>query len=98
MRATGRRRQAEASAVALLLVDVGEAAAAAVVAVEVGGHEDAVPAVLRGALLLLALHLARAVHGVVLEHPELDRLGGALDLLGLGVGLLLTLLAATPEE
>ena len=86
-----------ASSAALLLVDVGEPAAAAVVAVEVGGHEDAVPTVLRGALLLLALDLARAVHGVVLEHPELDGLGGALDLLGLGVGLLLALLPATAQ-
>ena len=72
-------------------------ALAAVVAVEVHGHEGARTALL-GALLPQASHLAGGlVNLVVLEHRELDLLVLGLDLLGLGVGLLLALLATTQE-
>ncbi len=47
---------------------------------------------------LTASNLARLVNTVVLEHGELNLLVLALDLLGLGVGLLLTLLTSTKES
>jgi hypothetical protein len=47
---------------------------------------------------LTASNLARLVNTVVLEHGELDLLVLALDLLGLGVGLLLTLLTSTKKS
>jgi hypothetical protein len=82
----------------LLVVDIGEAALAAVVAVEVVGHEDARAALCVGALLAEAGHLAcGVVHLIELQHGELHLLVLVLDLLGLGVRLLLTLLGATAE-
>jgi hypothetical protein len=51
---------------------VSEVALAAVDAVEVGGHEDAWAAL--RADLAQALHLARVVHLVELEHAQLDLL------------------------
>merc|ERR1719198_1706179 len=80
-----------------LLVHVCQVALAAVLAVEVLGHEDAGTARLVGALTTHALHLVGAVDLVVLEHMKLDLLLGVLHLLGLGVGLLLTLLASTTK-
>mmetsp|Transcript_11343 Transcript_11343/g.20497 ORF Transcript_11343/g.20497 Transcript_11343/m.20497 type:complete len:227 (-) Transcript_11343:61-741(-) len=80
-----------------LVVHVGQAALAAVDAVEVGGHEDTLAARGLGALLTQALHLARVIHLVKLEHPELDLLVLVLVLLGLGVRLLLPLLTATAQ-
>jgi len=60
-------------------------------------HEGAGTTLL-GALFPQASHLARGlIHTVVLEHGELNLLVLVLDLLGLGVGLLLTLLATTKE-
>lgn len=63
-----------------------EVALAAVDAVEVGGHEDAGAAL--GADLAQALHLARVVHLVELEHPQLDLLvpAGAGGARGAGGG------------
>ena len=78
-------------------VDVGESALAAVLAVEVGGHEDAGAALLGGALPPQAVDLAVVVNPVVLKHGKLDLLVLVLDLLGGGVVLLLPLLAATAE-
>ena len=80
-----------------LLDEVGEVALAAVVPVEVHGHEDARPADLVRALAAQARHLVVAVHLVELEHCELHLLALVLDLLGLGVRLLLALLAAALE-
>mmetsp|Transcript_12429 Transcript_12429/g.29130 ORF Transcript_12429/g.29130 Transcript_12429/m.29130 type:complete len:203 (-) Transcript_12429:4-612(-) len=78
---------------------VGQAALAAVVAVEVETHEDTSTTVGVGALLAEAGNLARSlVDAVVLEDSELDLLVLALDLLGLGVGLLLALLATTVKR
>merc|ERR1712138_53998 len=81
----------------LLLEHVGQVALAAVLAVEVLGHEDTSTALLGGALTTHAGHLVGVIDGVVLEHVKLDLLLGVLDLLGLGVGLLLALLAASTE-
>ena len=74
----------------------GEVALAAVVPVEVHSHEDASAAL--GALFPQARHLAAGlVHLVVLKHRQLHLLMLGLDLLGLGVCLLLALLATTQE-
>lgn len=74
-----------------------EAALAAVEAVLVHGHAHAHAALLVGARLAQALHLAVVVDAVKLEHRQLDRLVHVLHLLGLGVGLLLALLTTTAE-
>lgn len=71
-------------------------ALAAVDAVVVGGHEEAGAAL--GADLTQALHLARVVHLVELEHAHLDVLVLVLLLLGLGVGLLLALLGTAEQS
>ena len=79
------------------LENVGESALSAVLAVEVGGHEDAGTALLGGAFTPQALDLAVVVHLVVFKHGQLDFLVLMLDLLGGGVVLLLALLAATAK-
>lgn len=61
------------------------------------GHAHPDTALLVRARLAQALHLPVVVDAVELEHRELDGLVDVLDLLGLGVGLLLALLAATAE-
>ena len=83
----------ESRVAAGVLEHVGKVALAAIVTVEMHSHEGAGTALL-GALLPQAGHLARGlVDAVVLEHRELDLLMLGLDLLGLGVSLLLTLLS-----
>lgn len=80
----------------LVLVEgVGQAALAAVLAVKVVGHEDASAALTVGALAAKAGDLAVVVDLVVLEDGEFDLLLLVVDLLGLGVDLLLALLATT---
>jgi hypothetical protein len=86
----------ESRIAARLLEHVSEVALSAVVTVEMHGHEGT-GAALRGALFPEALDLAILVNTVVLEHRELHLLVLALDLLGLGVSLLLALLATTKE-
>merc|ERR1712127_228044 len=67
-------------------------------AVEVLGHEDSGSAVLGRALATHAGGLVGSiVNAVELEGRELDLLLLVLDLLGLGVSLLLTLLASSTE-
>ena len=77
--------------------EVGLATAAAVVAVEVVGHEDAAAALRGGALLAQTRDLAGAVNLVHLEESELHLLVHVGHALGLGVHLLLALLAATAK-
>lgn len=74
-----------------------EAALAAVEAVLVHGHAHTHAALLVGARLAQALHLAVVINAVELEHRQLDGLVHVLHLLGLGVGLLLALLTTTAE-
>ena len=82
---------------ARVLKHVGEVALATIVTVEVHSHEGT-GATLQRALLPQAGHLARGlIHLVVLENRKLNLLVLGLDLLGLGVSLLLTLLATTQE-
>merc|ERR1711959_214158 len=78
--------------VALVLEHVGKVALAAVLTVEVLGHEDTGTTVGMGALTTHASHLVGGIHLVVLEHMKFD-----LVLLGLGVGLLLTLLTTSTQ-
>merc|ERR1719174_1981104 len=80
-----------------LLDEVREVALPAVVPVEVHRHEDARPAHLVGALPPQPGDFIVRVHLVELEHCELHLLALVLQLLGLGVGLLLALLAAAEE-
>merc|ERR1719188_1538591 len=82
------------SVVAVLLDQVGQMALATVVAVEVHGHEHTWAAHLVRALTTQTGHLVAGINLVELEHCELDLLALVLDLLWLGVGLLLTLLAS----
>eukprot|EP00168_Porphyra_purpurea_P001477 TRINITY_DN117_c0_g1_i2.p1 TRINITY_DN117_c0_g1~~TRINITY_DN117_c0_g1_i2.p1 ORF type:complete len:196 (-),score=19.30 TRINITY_DN117_c0_g1_i2:235-822(-) len=77
----------------LLVKGVRQPALATVVAVLMGGHEDASAARLMWALAAEALHLAIVRHLVVLEHRHRHLLLLVLDLLGLGVRLLFPLLA-----
>ena len=77
--------------------EVGLATAAAVVAVEVVGHEDAAAALRGRALLAQTRDLAGAVNLVHLEESELHLLVHVGHALGLGVHLLLALLAATAK-
>ncbi len=61
------------------------------------GHESSCAALGVRALLPKPLHLSRVIDLVELEDGELDLLVLVLDLLRFGVGLLLTLLGASPE-
>merc|ERR550517_1644518 len=73
--------------------DISQAALPAVLAVVVGGHEDAGPALLGRTLAPQTVDLAVIVHLVVLQHGQLDLPVLVLDLFGCGVVLLLPLLA-----
>ena len=77
--------------------EVGLAAPAAVVAVEVVGHEDAAAALGGGAFFAQARDLPGVVDLVHFQESELDLLVHVGDALGLGVHLLLALLAATAK-
>lgn len=62
------------------------------------GHEGSCPALQVRALLPKPLDLARVVDLVVLQNSELDLLLLVLELLGLRVGLLLSLLGTSPQS
>jgi uncharacterized membrane protein (DUF4010 family) len=81
----------------VLGVHVRQMAFTAVNAIEVRRHERARSAALAGAYLTEALHLARVIDLVELEHAELHLLVLVLLLLGLGVDLLFTLLTAAQQ-
>ena len=66
-------------------------------AIKVVGHESPSTALGIRALLPEPLHLSRVIDLVELKDGELDLLMLVLDLLGLGVGLLLSLLGASPK-
>jgi hypothetical protein len=66
-------------------------------AVLVDGHADTGTAGLVGAVTAGAGHLSIVIDLVELEHSELDGLVHGLDFLGLGVSLLLSLLATTAK-
>lgn len=61
------------------------------------GHAHSDAALLIGARLAQAMHLAVVVDAVELEDRQLDRLVDVLNLLGLGVRLLLALLTTTAK-
>jgi hypothetical protein len=63
----------------------------------VPGHEDTSTAGSSGTFTTETSDLARFVHLVELEDGHLDFLALVLDLLGSGVGLLLTLLTTTQQ-
>merc|ERR1719238_2284540 len=83
------------SLIAALLNEISQVAFAAVVAVLVHGHEDTRTANLMGAFTPQSGDLVVGVDFVELEDSELHLLPLVLDLLGLGVSLLLTLLASS---
>ena len=85
------------SSLALLLEDVGQTAASAVLTVVVPGHEDTGAAGRGGALTTETGDLAVTIDLVELEDGQLDLSLLVLDLLGGGVGLLLTLLASSQK-
>ena len=78
--------------------DISQAALPAVLAVVVGGHEDAGPALLGRTLAPQTVDLAVIVHLVVLQHGQLDLPVLVLDLFGCGVVLLLPLLGSSPQS
>merc|ERR1712225_57122 len=81
----------------LVLEHVSQMALATVLTVEVLGHKDTSTTVGMGVLTTHASHLVGSIDLVVLEHMKFDFLLLVLDLLGLGVRLLLTLLTATTQ-
>merc|ERR1712093_126349 len=81
----------------LVLEHVSQMALATVLTVEVLGHKDTSTTVGMGALTTHASHLVGSIDLVVLEHMKFDLLLLVLDLLGLGVGLLLTLLTTSTQ-
>jgi hypothetical protein len=81
----------------LLLEDIGQVALATVLTVLVLGHEDTGTTSVVGALATETGDLARLVNLVELEDGHLDLGTLVLDLLGGGVGLLLSLLATTEK-
>jgi hypothetical protein len=84
---------------ARVLKHVRKTALAAVMTVEMHGHVHASTALVIRALLPQASDLARSgLNTIVLEDRKLNLLVLALDLAGLGVGLLLTLLARSKES
>merc|ERR1719238_2001758 len=82
------------SLVASLLNEISQVAFAAVVTVLVHGHEDARTANLMGTFTPQSGDLVVGINLVELEDSELHLLPLVLDLLGLGIRLLLTLLAS----
>lgn len=80
-----------------LVKHVGGVALSAVRPVEMVGHEDTRTAALLALLPEAGDLAALLVHLVVLQNSELHLLVLVLDLLGLGVSLLLPLLAASEE-
>merc|ERR550519_1572425 len=77
--------------------DIRKMTSAAVLAVEVGSHEDASPALLVGTFAPQTSDFSILVDLVILEDRKLDQLLLVLDLLGGGKGLLLALLATTSQ-
>ncbi|KAJ6400911.1 hypothetical protein OIU84_016352, partial [Salix udensis] len=74
------------------LVNIGKATLTTVVPIEMISHESSSTALSIRALLPQPLDFAAIINLIELEHSELDLLLLVLDLLGLGVGLLLSLL------
>ena len=83
---------------ARILEHVSQTTLATVMAIEVHGHVHTSAALIIRALLTKALNLSRRFHTVVLENRKLNLLVLALDFAGLGVGLLLALLASTKKS
>jgi hypothetical protein len=81
----------------VLLEDIGQVALATVLTVLVLGHEDTSTTGVVGALTTETGDLARLVNLVELEDSHLDLGTLVLDLLGGGVGLLLSLLTTTEK-
>ena len=80
------------------LVNIGKSTLTTVVPIKMIGHESSSTALSIRALLPQPLDFAAIINLIELEHSELDLLLLVLDLLGLGVGLLLSLLGSTPQS
>jgi len=79
------------------LVNIGKPTLTTVVPIKMISHESPSTALSIRALLPQPLDFAAIINLIELEHSELDLLLLVLDLLGLGVGLLLSLLGSTPQ-